>query len=269
MGIADQIVQVESGGNPNARNPNSSAGGLGQFIDSTWLNTLKKHRPDLVATYSPSELLAMKGDRDLSKAMTDAYASDNAAFLRSQGHEPTPGNVYLAHFAGPQGAAKLLGAAPDAPVSSVMTPDAIKANPFLQKMTVADIQRWADRKMGAGGTVSPASGAVPAAVPQGSGSVPAGATAMAPGDSFSQFAEPPAAPAVAGAAPTGAPSAAAEPQQSVADPLGALPGMLAQQQQPQKFLPIMSLDAPLPPGIARARALARAMAQNPIQGVVK
>ncbi|SPU27851.1 Transglycosylase SLT domain [Candidatus Bartonella washoeensis] len=30
-----RVAQIESGGNPNARNPRSSAGGLYQFIDST------------------------------------------------------------------------------------------------------------------------------------------------------------------------------------------------------------------------------------------
>lgn len=34
----DQLVKKESGWNPNAQNPTSTAYGLGQFLDSTWGN---------------------------------------------------------------------------------------------------------------------------------------------------------------------------------------------------------------------------------------
>lgn len=37
-GIAACIAKYESGGNPRAQNPNSSASGLYQFIDGTWNN---------------------------------------------------------------------------------------------------------------------------------------------------------------------------------------------------------------------------------------
>ena len=44
-GAVDQlvgwIVRVESGGNARARNPLSSATGLGQFISSTWLRMIR------------------------------------------------------------------------------------------------------------------------------------------------------------------------------------------------------------------------------------
>lgn len=35
-GVFDAIIKCESGGNPKAKNPRSSASGLFQFIDSTW-----------------------------------------------------------------------------------------------------------------------------------------------------------------------------------------------------------------------------------------
>ena len=119
MSLTDLIIGNESGGNPLAQNPNSSAGGLGQFIDSTWLDTLQRHRPDLVQGKSPQELLALKTDPALSREMTDAYASDNQAILTKNGLPPTPGNTYLAHFAGPQGALSILTAAPNAPVETL------------------------------------------------------------------------------------------------------------------------------------------------------
>lgn len=148
MSLADLIIGNESGGDPNARNPNSSAGGLGQFINSTWVSMLQKHRPDLVEGRSPQELIALKSDPDLSKQMTEAYASDNGAILSKAGLPVTPGNTYLAHFAGPQGAVSVLSADPTAPVSSVLGAAAVKANPFLNGMTAGDLQAWANRKMG-------------------------------------------------------------------------------------------------------------------------
>lgn len=164
MALIDSIISAESGGNPNARNPNSSAGGLGQFIDSTWLAMLKQERPDLVEGRSPQELLALKSDPALSRQMTEAYAAQNGKILTGAGFEANPGNSYLAHFAGPQGAVKVLGAAPSTPVSAVLGDAAVKANPFLRNMTTGDLQAWAARKMG--GEVAAAQPAPSPATPQ-------------------------------------------------------------------------------------------------------
>jgi hypothetical protein len=172
MALVDSIIGAESGGDPNARNPTSSAGGLGQFIDSTWLSVLRKHRPDLADGKSDSDLLALKFDPDLSKEMTAAYAADNAGILQNAGAAVTPGTTYLAHFAGPQGAVGILNADPATPVSSILAPAAVKANPFLQGMTAADLRAWADRKVGVPAqqtaaplSLAPGRQASPAAVP--------------------------------------------------------------------------------------------------------
>ena len=146
MAIEDNIIGVESGGDPNARNPYSSAGGAGQFIDSTWLAMLAAHRPDIKGT--PQELLALKNDPQLSREMTAAYAADNGKILQSAGYDANPGNTYLAHFAGPQGAVKVLSADPSTPVSQILGDAAVKSNKFLQGMTAGDLQAWAARKMG-------------------------------------------------------------------------------------------------------------------------
>lgn len=148
MALVDSIIGAESGGNPNAQNPNSSAGGLGQFIDSTWLAMLRQERPDLVEGKSPQELIALKSDPQLSRQMTEAYAAQNGKILTGAGFEANPGNTYLAHFAGPQGAVKVLSADPSAPVESVLGQQAVAANSFLKGMTAGDLQAWASRKMG-------------------------------------------------------------------------------------------------------------------------
>lgn len=161
MALIDSIIGAESGGNPNATNPNSSATGLGQFINSTWLDTIKSARPDLAQGKSDSELLALRADPQLSREMTEAYAAKNGAFLAKNGLPVTPGTTYLAHFAGPQGAVSVLQADPGAPISAVLSPDAVKANPFLKNMTIGDLRAWADRKMG-GAQPAPATPAAPA-----------------------------------------------------------------------------------------------------------
>ena len=45
--VVEQIIRVESDGDPNAKNKRSSATGLGQFLDETWLDMIRAHRPDL------------------------------------------------------------------------------------------------------------------------------------------------------------------------------------------------------------------------------
>jgi hypothetical protein len=172
MGLIDSIIGVESGGNPNATNPNSSATGAGQFISSTWLDTIKAARPDLAQGKSDAELLALRTDPALSREMTEAYANQNQAVLTNNGLPVTPGNTYLAHFAGPGGAVKVLQADPTASAGSVLGDAVVRANPFLARMTVADLQAWADRKMGG-------SAAQPQRAPQPASATPA-ATPGAP-----------------------------------------------------------------------------------------
>ena len=148
MGLIDNIVQAESGGDPNAKNPNSSASGPSQFIDSTWLDTIKAARPDLAQGKSDQELLALKTDPELSRQATDYYAQKNQAYLQKNGLPVTPGNTYLSHFAGPDGAVKVLQADPNTPVGDILGAKVLAANPFLQGMTAQGLQAWAAKKMG-------------------------------------------------------------------------------------------------------------------------
>ena len=77
--------------------------------------------------------------------------------LRKRVSTITPGTLYLAHFAGGAGAIAILSALDHADAAVIMAKaDAtgrtkrakiIKANPFLERFTVADLKSWADRKM--------------------------------------------------------------------------------------------------------------------------
>lgn len=147
--FVDQIIKVESGGSANARNPFSSATGAGQFIESTWLSMIYKHRPDLTTGRSRSQILDLRLDYDISREMTQRLGEDNSAVLRQNGITPTPGRIYLAHFLGAAGAIKALRADDAASVGEVMGSRVVNSNPFLKGRDIAYLKSWADRKMGA------------------------------------------------------------------------------------------------------------------------
>jgi hypothetical protein len=106
-----RLSMVESGGGRNLANVNSSARGPFQFIKST----ARKYGIDPM---------------DFAQSADGAarLTQDNAAFLRDKlGREPSPGELYLAHQQGAQGAANLL-MNPNAPAASIVGADAVKLN---------------------------------------------------------------------------------------------------------------------------------------------
>jgi hypothetical protein len=145
--IVNALIRTESGGNPMAINPRSSAGGAGQFINSTWLTLVKKYRPDIASGKTDAQLLQLKYDPNLAREMVTKYADENSGFLSQRGFAPTPGNIKLAHFAGPQGASNVL-ANPNDTVRATLGDSAVKANPFMRNYTNADLAAWASRSMG-------------------------------------------------------------------------------------------------------------------------
>lgn len=153
-GLVNQIIRVESAGNANARNPLSTATGLGQFIESTWLRMMRDYRPDLAQTMTRQALLNLRTDPTLSREMVTNLARENERFLQSRGHSITAGRLYLAHFLGPGGANKVLSSNDAQTILEVMGAAVVRANPFLTNYTVADLKAWADRKMRGSSTAS-------------------------------------------------------------------------------------------------------------------
>jgi hypothetical protein len=146
--MIDGFIQRESGNNPNAQNPDSSAGGLGQFIDSTWIETLTRYRPDLTTGASRAEILAMKTNGPLNREMTHAYGAQNASALARSGFPVNSTTVYLTHFAGLSGGRRVLRGDPSAPVSTTLTRDQIAANVSVtirdgRLITNAELIDWA------------------------------------------------------------------------------------------------------------------------------
>ena len=132
-GYLSQTAQIESGMDPNAKNPNSSAEGLFQFIDATASNYgLKDKRDPAAATDAAARL-----------------ARDNAAQLRNVlGREPTAGELYLAHQQGGAGASRLLSN-PDALASAIVGADAVRLNGGSENMTAGEFaNKWISRLSG-------------------------------------------------------------------------------------------------------------------------
>ncbi|TNE68641.1 MAG: M23 family peptidase [Rhodobacteraceae bacterium] len=166
--LVNRIIRVESAGNARAKNTRSSATGLGQFIDGTWIRMMNTYRPDLVRSLDRAALLELRFDPALSREMVTNLARENEAYLRARGHVITPGRLYLAHFLGPAGADVALKATtqtPDASVLEVMGPAVVRANPFLTGWSVSQMAAWADRKMNASGVGPVVAQATPPFVP--------------------------------------------------------------------------------------------------------
>jgi hypothetical protein len=128
-------AQIESNFNPAAQASTSSAKGLYQFIDQTWLATMKGAGPavglgrfaaaitrlddgryDVSDTAARSAIMGLRGDPKVSAMMAGAYARSNAAQLtEGLGRAPTEGELYIAHFLGADGAAKLIANAQSQP----------------------------------------------------------------------------------------------------------------------------------------------------------
>ena len=131
----------ESALKPDAQASTSSARGLFQFVDKTWLRMLKSDGAavgltggDGAAKAGSSErqrLLALRDDPAVSARMAAALAKQNRDGLSTAlGREPTQGELYIAHFLGLSGATKLIRAAEATPSASaaVLFPDAARAN---------------------------------------------------------------------------------------------------------------------------------------------
>ncbi|MDR4305538.1 lytic transglycosylase domain-containing protein [Chelatococcus sambhunathii] len=137
----DYLVRTakrESALNPAAQNPSSSARGLFQFIDSTWLEVLKEEGANLglgdaAASVQKSssgryvvqdpakraELLAMRDDPQASALVAGAFTRRNAAQLTAAlGRPPSEGELYAAHFLGAKGASQLVSLASASPDAS-------------------------------------------------------------------------------------------------------------------------------------------------------
>ena len=154
--IDNRIIQVESNGNPLAPSRTSHALGLGQFEPGTWLPLMRQAHPEL-ASLPDDQLLALRADPTMAREGVRLLREQNTAYLQGKGVDATPGNIYLAHFLGPAGAAAIAKASPNMPAEQVLAqavgPEKaaamVRANTsVLQGKTAGTVAEWAAGKMG-------------------------------------------------------------------------------------------------------------------------
>ncbi|WP_341895998.1 transglycosylase SLT domain-containing protein [Ferrovibrio terrae] len=140
----------ESGFKADAQAKTSSARGLFQFIESTWLETVRDHgakhglaeqaqkigtgsdgKPRVSDAETRRDILSLRDDPRIASAMAAEYARSNQQILsREFGVDVKKVDLYLGHFLGATGATKFLTGLKDNPAQSAaaLLPDAAATN---------------------------------------------------------------------------------------------------------------------------------------------
>lgn len=138
-----QTAMRESSLNPQAKAQTSSAVGLFQFLEGTWLQVMKEEGPRLgyseIASSirrtadgdyvvsdpaAKAEILKLREDPKIAADLAAAFTKSNGDYLSGRfGRRPSAGELYIAHFLGAQGAERMFTA-------GLQDPDQIAANLF-------------------------------------------------------------------------------------------------------------------------------------------
>ena len=129
------IVAIESDFNSKATNPRSSAAGLFQFIDSTWLASGGKRFPGRGGDGNGHAAAASQAVQIIIGCHHTAANRD--ALEQVLGQPPTPTQLYMAHQQGRRGALRLLQAERNAPIETIIGRPAARLNQ-LGGLSVAD-----------------------------------------------------------------------------------------------------------------------------------
>jgi hypothetical protein len=142
-------AQIESGMRANAKASTSSATGLYQFIESSWLSVVKDHgaghglswasdaikrvngRLTVADPQMKRAILDLRRDPNVAAVMAAEHAADNKAALETKlGRAASGTDLYMAHFLGQGGAASFLSAHSDNPnrTAAALFPSAARAN---------------------------------------------------------------------------------------------------------------------------------------------
>ena len=141
-----KVASRESSLDAGARAKTSSASGLFQFLEQTWLEAVKKHgesaglgdeaaqisrdggRYDVASAEERARILDLRFDPGAATRIAAATFRDIGSALGARiGRAPESGELYMAHFLGPTGAARMIKAPPTAAAADV-DPAAAAAN---------------------------------------------------------------------------------------------------------------------------------------------
>lgn len=138
-----QTAMRESSLNPQAKAQTSSAVGLFQFLESTWMQVMKEEGPrlgygDIANNIERSsdgdyfvrdpatraEILKLREDPQIASDLAAAFTKSNGDYLSQRfGRMPSAGELYIAHFLGAQGAERMFTA-------GLQDPDQVAADLF-------------------------------------------------------------------------------------------------------------------------------------------
>jgi hypothetical protein len=143
-------ARTESSFRTDVKAKTSSATGLYQFIDQTWLGMVSKHgskhglgemaakiKQDFQGRYyvpdetAKQDILNLRKDAGISSLMAAEFASDNGNYLKAKtGKDATATDLYMAHFLGAGGASKFIKAMQETPSrpAAYLMPAAASAN---------------------------------------------------------------------------------------------------------------------------------------------
>jgi hypothetical protein len=143
-------AKVESDLDPNLTMRTSSATGLFQFLEQTWLGTMKQAGPAFgYGNYASAitktasgryevadpalrrEIMQLRKDPTANALMGGAFTQQNQAVLSQRiGRKPTEGELYIGHFFGPYAGAKAINLAASNPTANAVGifPEAARAN---------------------------------------------------------------------------------------------------------------------------------------------
>jgi hypothetical protein len=177
-----QTAMRESSLNPQAKAQTSSAVGLFQFLEGTWLQVMKEEGPRLgyseIASnisrtadgdYSvrdpamKAQILKLREDPRIAADLAAAFTKSNGEYLSGRfGRMPSAGELYIAHFLGAQGAERMFTAGLQNPdqIAASLFPKQAAANRTIfysegQPRTIREVYRVLVAKHEGAGTNAP------------------------------------------------------------------------------------------------------------------
>ena len=166
-----QQAKAESSFDAGAKAKTSSASGLFQFIESTWMNMIDKYgdKYGIDKSAGKKEILNLRNNPDIASKMAAEFAGENKAYLDKKWakgeHEVGSTELYFAHFMGAGGAASFLNARDENPgaKAAVLFPKAAAANKNVfydratgRAKTLDEVYAFFDKKFQIEGDEQPA-----------------------------------------------------------------------------------------------------------------